>query len=176
MNFKNKIAIKIFSGLIVLFTIPKIALSQEANAAFVMSSVGTIQNTSNNSMALTFSSNLACLNIQNGTSILNSEAGTGLFEINCKLDVKYNSLGIQLSPNPVNAISKLKFLNKPPLNENFAITIWSTEGFKLLNFKANGEEIFKGKNVDFSSLISGSFVIQVESSNYIDAIKFVKAK
>jgi hypothetical protein len=152
------------------------AKSQDNGGVFIMSSVGSIQNWSNNSMSVTFSSNLACLNIQNGIAILNSEKGTGLFEMNCKVDVKFNALGIQLFPNPVNNISKLKFLNKPLLIENFVITVWTADGFKLFNLKASADELLLGKNIDFSSLTSGSFVIQVESPNYIDALKFVKAK
>ncbi len=150
--------------------------AQSNDGTFIMSSVGSIQNLSNNSMSITFSSNIACLNVQNGTTILTSEKGTGLFNINCVVKEKFNTLGIKLFPNPVNAISKLQFLSKPPLNENFVITIWTADGFNLYHGKATGDEIFQGKNVDLSSLPSGSFVIQVESQNFIDALKFIKAK
>lgn len=163
-------------GILSLTTLPKMAWSQDNGGVFIMSSVGSIRNWSNNSMSVTFTSNLACLNIQNGTAVLNSESGTGLFELNCKVDLKFNTLGIQLFPNPVKAISKLKFLGKPLLNEHFIITVWSADGFKLLNAKATADELLLGKNIDFSSLTSGSFVIQVESPNYVDALKFIKAK
>jgi hypothetical protein len=41
--------------------------------------------------------------------------------------------------------------------------------------KATGFEIFQGKQLDFASLSVGSYVIQIESEKYIDAIKFIKA-
>jgi hypothetical protein len=150
--------------------------SQELGGAFVMSSVGSIQNLSNNSMPVTFSSNIACLNIQNGTSILISENGNGLFEMNCKIAAKFNSLGIQLFPNPVSSISKIKLFNTPPMNENFVITVWGADGFKLIVEKTSGFEMIVGKTIDFSKLTPGAYVVQVESSNFLDALKFIKAK
>lgn len=162
--------------LLAISTLPKTVMSQNMVGAFVMSSVGSIQNASNSSMALTFSSNNACLNIQNGTAVLTGERATGLFALNCNVVSKFNTLGIMLFPNPVNIISKIKFNNKPTTNEIFIITVLSSDGVKLFNDRATGEQLFQGKQVDFSSLSTGTFVIQVESTNYLDAIKFIKAK
>lgn len=64
----------------------------------------------------------------------------------------------------------------PPLEENFAISIWNAEGTKLSSSKATGYELYQGKLIDFSALSTGAFVIQVESTIYKDALKFVKAK
>lgn len=162
--------------LIVISTLPKTVMSQNMVGAFVMSSVGSIQNASNSSMALTFTSNNACLNIQNGTTVLTGERATGLFALNCNVVSKFNTLGIKLFPNPVNLISNIKIINKPTTNEIFIITVFSSDGVKLFNDRATGEQLFQGKQVDFSSLSTGTFVIQVESTNYLDAIKFIKAK
>lgn len=130
---------------------------------------------SNNSMAVTFTSNAACLNVQNGTAVLTGERGTGTFAINCEVNTKFNTLGIKLFPNPVGANTKVKFINTPPLNDQFSITLWSSQGEKLSTTNATGYEIFQGKLVNMSSLISGSYVIQVESEKYRDALKFIKA-
>jgi hypothetical protein len=157
-------------------TLPKIAMSQQIVGAFVMSSVGSIPNASNNSMPLTFTSSIACLNIQNGTTVLTGERGTGFFDVNCNTAIKLNTLGIQILPNPVNSISKLKLLNKPPQTENFTISIWSANGIRLINLKATGIELFQGKNIDFSGLTYGTYIIQVETANYLDALKFIKAQ
>ena len=143
---------------------------------FILSSVGPILNMSNNSMALTFNSNATCLNMQNGTAVLFGNRGMGLFAINCDVNSKYNTLGIKLFPNPVAANTKIKFINMPPLEENFAISIWNAEGTKLSSSKATGYELYQGKLIDFSALSTGAFVIQVESIIYKDALKFVKAK
>lgn len=143
---------------------------------FILSSVGPILNMSNNSMALTFNSNATCLNMQNGTAVLFGNRGMGLFAINCDVNSKYNTLGIKLFPNPVAANTKIKFINMPPLEENFAISIWNAEGTKLSSSKATGYELYQGKLIDFSALSTGAFVIQVESTIYKDALKFVKAK
>ena len=154
---------------------PQNIKAQAISGSFIMSSIGGIQNMSNNSMAVTFTSNAACLNIQNGAAVLTGERGTGLFAINCEVNTKFNTLGIKLYPNPVAANTKVKFINTPPLNDNFTITVWSSQGEKLTTTTASGYEIYQGKLMNLSSLVSGSYIIQVESEKYQDALKFIKA-
>ena len=73
------------------------------------------------------------------------------------------------------ANTKVKFINTPPINDQFSITIWNAEGLQVGSVKATGFEIFQGKQIDLGSLSVGSYVIQIESEKYIDAIKFIKA-
>ena len=155
---------------------PIILYAQENNGAFIMSSVGAINNFSNNSMALTFTSSSTCLNVQNGAAVLTGDRGNGLFAANCEAITKVNSLGIKLFPNPVSDFTKVKFINMPPLNDNFNISILGLDGSKVTNISATGYELFQGKQINLSSLSSGTFFIQIESSKYIDAIKFIKVK
>ena len=162
---------------ILLFVVafPQGLKAQQMSGTFIMSSVGGIQNASNNSMAIAFNSNATCLNVQNGTAVLTGDRGTGNFAINCEVNNVFNSLGIKLYPNPVGASTKVKFMNAPPLNDQFKITIWNSEGQQVGTAKATGLEIFQGKQIDFGSLSVGSYVIQIESEKYIDALKFIKA-
>jgi hypothetical protein len=92
------------------------------------------------------------------------------------VDTKFNVLGIKLFPNPVSDNSKVKFVNSPPLNDQFTISVWSTEGVKLITSKATGYELFQGKMMDFRTLGIGTFVIQIASEKYSDALKFIKVK
>jgi hypothetical protein len=149
---------------------PSMLHAQQNNGAFIMSSVGVINNFSNNSMALTFSSSSNCLNVQNGTAVLTGDRGNGLFVTNCEAITKINS------PNPVSDFTKVKFTNVPPLNDNFIITILGLDGSRVANLSATGYELFQGKQINLSSLSTGTFFIQIESSKYIDALKFIKAK
>lgn len=164
----------IIASLMVL-SFPKNVNAQLLSGSFIMSSVGGIQNMSNNSMAITFTSNAACLNVQNGAAVLTGERGTGTFAVNCEVNTKFNTLGIKLYPNPVGANTKVKFINTPPLNDNFSITVWSSQGEKMSTSNATGYEIYQGKLMNMSSLISGSYIIQIESDKYQDALKFIKA-
>ena len=168
----KNILLPLVSLLIVHF--PKSLKAQEMSGAFIMSSVGGIQNMSNNSMAVTFNSSATCLNVQNGTAVLTGDRGTGNFTINCEVIAVFNSLGIKLYPNPVSVNTKVKFMNTPPLTDQFSISIWNAEGFKVREAKATGYEIYQGKGMDFSHLIPGSYIIQIESDKYVDAIKFIK--
>lgn len=170
---KNSKVITIIS--IIVITIPQSLQAQELTGAFIMSSVGGLNNMSNNSMAITFSSSATCINVQNGTAVLTGDRGTGNFAINCEVNTKMNTLGIKLYPNPVGANTKVKFINTPPLADQFTISVWNSEGFKINITKATGYELFQGKGMDFSGLIAGSYIIQIESEKYRDALKFIKA-
>jgi len=171
--FKNTLVIAIIT--IIGSAFPLNIQAQQLTGAFIMSSVGGLQNMSNNSMAVTFISNAACLNVQNGTAVLTGDRGTGNFAVNCEVKSKYNTLGIKLYPNPVVATTKIKFINTPPLNDLFNISIWGTDGFRITSGKATGYELFQGMPLDFSMLQAGSYIIQIESDKYTDALKFIKA-
>jgi len=171
--FKNILVIVIIT--IIGSAFPQSIQAQQLTGAFIMSSVGGLNNMSNNSMAITFSSNATCLNVQNGTAVLTGDRGTGSFAVNCEVNTIFNSLGIKLFPNPVGANTKVKFINTPPLADQFTISVWNAEGFQITNSKATGYELFQGKGMDFSSLIAGSYIIQIESEKYRDALKFIKA-
>jgi hypothetical protein len=170
---KNTLVITIIT--IIGLAFPQSIQAQQLTGAFIMSSVGGLNNMSNNSMAVTFSSSATCLNVQNGTAVLTGDRGTGNFAVNCEVNTIFNSLGIKLFPNPVGANTKVKFINTPPLADQFSISVWNAEGFQISSSKATGYELFQGKGMDFGSLIAGSYIIQIESEKYRDALKFIKA-
>ena len=171
--FKHSLVIAIITISAIAF--PQSIQAQQLTGAFIMSSVGGLNNMSNNSMAVTFSSSATCLNLQNGTAVLTGDRGTGNFAVNCEVKTNYNTLGIKLYPNPVIATTKIKFINTPPLNDLFNISIWGTDGFRITSGKATGYELFQGMPLDFSMLQAGSYIIQIESDKYRDALKFIKA-
>lgn len=148
--------------------------AQKQGGAFIMSSVGSLTNMSNNSMSVTFNSSAACLNIQNGTAVIIGDRGVGSFAINCDVVTLFNTLGIKMYPNPVKNISKVKFMNPPPLQDQFSISIWNTEGFRITSGKATGYDLFQGVPLDLSMLSVGNFILQIESQKYKDALKFIK--
>jgi hypothetical protein len=150
-------------------------IKAQSSAIFMMSSIGNLAGSSTSGMAFQFNSNGTCLNIQNGVAILNSVRGNGPFAVDCEVNFKINSLGLKIYPNPVKSITKVKFINTPPLSEYFNLTIWTTDGVLILTRKESGYDLFKGLNIDMSNLISGSYVLKVGSSAYVDALKFIKA-
>lgn len=139
-----------------------------------MSSVGRIENISNNSMPVTFNSSASCLKVQNGTALLLKSSEKGIFSIDCEVHMNFNTLGLKLYPNPVNTKTNLKLVNPPPINESFKISIWGVDGFKITSGKATGQDLFQGLPLDFSMLLDGTYFIQIESVKYTDAIKFIK--
>lgn len=161
-------------NLMVLGMIPS-KLQAQSSASFMMSSMGSIPGASNTGMAIQFNSIATCLNVQNGVAVLNGVRGSGQFAINCEVSLKINSLGIKLYPNPVNITTKVKFVNTPPLTESFNLSVWTTDGALLSIRKESGYNLFQGINLDVSALGSGTYVLKIESQNYVDALKFIKA-
>ena len=113
--------------------------------------------------------------MQSGVAVLNGTRGNGQFAINCEVTMKFNTLGIKLFPNPVSTTAKVKFVNTPPLTETFNLSIWSTEGGLISTRKETGYNLFQGMTLDLSGLNSGTYVLKIESDNFVDAIKFIKA-
>ena len=159
--------------LVIFFTI--LLLSAKLNAQFVMSSVGMIAGTSSTASAINFKSVAACIDVQSGIAVLKGERANGEFAFTCEVAMKFNSLGIKLFPNPVNSATKVKFVNTPPLNEVFNLQIYNTDGQFISSKKETGYNLFQGINLDLGNLNSGTYVLKIESSSFVDAIKFIKA-
>ena len=130
------------------------------NPVFVMSSIKSMGSSSSAISAINFKSNAACLDVQTGIVVLNGERNTGEFAINCEVKMKS---------------TRVKFINTPPLTELFNISIWSTEGVIITTKKESGYNLFQGLTMDLSGLTPGSYVLKIESTGFVDAIKFIKA-
>lgn len=165
---KNCIAL-----VLLLQLVPFITNAQTGN--FMMSSVGTIEGTNSNSLAVQFKSTTSCIDVQTGILVLYGNRGNGEFAINCEVTMKLNSLGIRLFPNPVNTLTKIKFTNTPPLLAQFTLSIYTTEGILIKISKESGYNLFQGLNIDLSFLNAGTYFLNITSTEYIDTIKFIKS-
>jgi hypothetical protein len=161
--------VKLVIFITILFSYSKL------NAQFVMSSVGMISGTSSTVSAINFKSVAACIDVQSGIAVLKGERANGDFAYSCEVAMKFNSLGIKLFPNPVNSSTKVKFLNTPPLNEVFNLQIFNTDGQFISSKKETGYNLFQGIILDLANLNAGTYVLRIESSSFVDAIKFIKA-
>jgi len=142
---------------------------------FVMSSVATFPNMSSNVLAIQFKGIATCLDVQNGVAVLSGTRAIGQFAINCEVTMKFNTLGIKMYPNPVENLSKVKFTETPPLTDLFNVSVWSTTGVMISYQKETGYNLFQGILIDLSYLKPGTYVLKLESANFIDAVKFIKA-
>jgi hypothetical protein len=95
--------------------------------------------------------------------------------MSCEVKMNYNTLGIKMYPNPVQNYTKVKFVNSPPLTEVFNLSIWSTDGVLITTKKETGYNIFQGMTIDLTNIHAGTYVLKIESTSFVDAIKFVKA-
>jgi hypothetical protein len=89
--------------------------------------------------------------------------------------MNFNSLGIKLYPNPVTSNTKVKFINTPPLTEQFSLQIYTAEGQFISSKKETGYNLFQGVTMDLSNITSGSYILKITSTQFVDAIKFIKA-
>ena len=74
--FKNIIPI-----VLLIIAFPRSIQAQQLQGAFIMSSVGSLQNMSNNSMSVNFSSTATCINVQNGSAVIIGDRGTGTLSL-----------------------------------------------------------------------------------------------
>ena len=149
-------------------------VNAQAKPAFIISSMGSIPGTLNNGMVILFKSTTTCINVQNGISVLQREIGDRRFVVNCETTLNLNNLGIRLFPNPVSNIAKLRFINTPPINEIFSLSIITTVGVTMYTRKESGYNLFQGITVDLSNLPCGIYVLKIESEGSIDLIQFMK--
>ena len=140
----------------------------------IISSMGILNNTTNLSTAMNFKSNANCIDVQSGIANYTYKKTNGEFAINCNVDKKFNTLGLKLFPNPVSTTTKIKFINTPPLNEDFKLTICNSEGFVMRILNTNGYQLFQGFIVNVNDLTSGTYIIKIESPQFIEAMKFIK--
>jgi len=99
--------------------------------------------TSSSVSSINFKSVANCIDVQSGVAVLKGERGTGEFTYSCEVAMKFNSLGIKLYPNPVNSATKVKFINTPPLTEEFNLQIYNTDGQFISSKKKLGIIYFK---------------------------------
>lgn len=146
-----------------------------AQQRVVVSSIGSFPGTTSNISAIQFKSISTCIDVQSGMAVLTGKQATGDFAINCEVSLKYNSLGVRMFPNPVQAQAKVKATNTPPLNETFNLTVWSSDGVLINSRKETGYNLFQGLTIDLSNLKSGTYVLKIDAPRFVDVVKFIKA-
>lgn len=152
-----------------------VLINTTAKAQIVMSSIGMMGTASGTISALNFKSTASCIDIQSGVAILNGVRGNGAFAFSCEVAMNFNRLGIKLYPNPVTSNTKVKFINTPPLTEQFSLQIFTAEGQFISSKKETGYNLFQGITLDLSNITSGSYILKITSTQFVDAIKFIKA-
>ncbi len=150
-------------------------LSASAHAQIVMSSIGMMGSATGTVSALNFKSTTACIDVQSGVAVLNGVRGAGEFAIACEVVMNFNTLGIKLFPNPVNSNTKVKFINTPPLTEEFNLQVYTAEGQFISSTKETGFSLYQGITVDLGGLTTGTYILKITSIHFNDAIKFIKA-
>jgi Secretion system C-terminal sorting domain len=158
------------------FIIIAIIITSTLKAQMMMNSVGVLAGTSSTVSAYNFKSIAACIDVQSGVAVLKGVRANGDFVINCEVVMHINSLGIKLFPNPVNNNTNVKFINTPPLTETFNLIIYTAEGQFISARKETGYNLFQGIKIDLGNLVSGTYILRIESPQFMDAIKFIKAK
>jgi len=170
MNFKKNYFI-IFLFFMVLFNCLKV---YSQSYTYIISATNMANGSPIISSSIDFQSALKCIDIKTGITILSNNSNNGEFLINCKVDYKFNSLGINLYPNPVVNTTIIKFITPPPFEEIFKITFWTLDGILIKTKNELGINIFKGVVFNLNDLTSGTYIIRIESPKFMDALKFIK--
>lgn len=151
------------------------AATKDGNTqSFMMSSIGAFDGTTAISNTIAFRSITECINVQTGLAVLRGIRNDGEFTINCKVDLEINQLALKMFPIPTLQNATVKLQKLPAYSDDFKITIWSLDGVNLLQRNEKGDNLHLGINLDLSKLPIGTYILKIESSKYIDAIKFIK--
>lgn len=159
---------------LVIVTFLSSATKDGSTQSFTMSSLGSFDRTTALSHTIAFNSVTPCLNVQTGLAVLRGIRNDGVFTINCDVNLLFNDLTIKMFPIPTqnNAIVKIENLSAYPID--FSLSVWSIDGVQLLQRKEISANLAKGISLDVSALPAGSYVLRIESSKSLDAIKFIK--
>lgn len=142
---------------------------------FTMSSTGSFNGTTSMAAPIQFKSVNTCIDVQSGVAVLTGKRNNGEFAINCEVGMKNQSLGIKVFPVPTTNTAQVKFIQTPPLEDEFTLTIFTIDGRQLLQRKEKGYSLFQGVSLDVSHLSPGTYVLKIESAKYMDVVKFIKA-
>lgn len=160
------------TSVIVLIAYANSSISQN----FIISGMSSFSGISSNATTLNFNSKTSCIDVQSGIAVLTNTINYGEFVVNCSENQQFNQLGLRLFPNPVISNTKIRFINTPPLNELFKLSIWDIHGRLLMSRRETGYQVFQGLSLNLNYLIAGDYIFKIESSQFVDAIKFIKIK
>lgn len=140
--------------------------------AYSFGVMGADLSVSNSSSPLTLSMN-NCIQISNGVakySIVNNEA----FVNNCIVDLNYSKLSIQVLPNPfVNAVF-VTFKSKIDNDNHFKISVFNNIGQLVKTENVYQNLFYTGYRIAMSSLPTGIYFMQINSSKVNEVFKIVK--
>lgn len=173
----QRIIITLFIGLLILSAFPQKAISQSKDGlGIIMSATTGMSGVQSNSGAIMIATSANCLDVKSGLAVISAIRGAGSFAINCELKQQFNTLGIKLYPNPIAQITRVKFINTPPLTDEFNISLSDISGNKVDLGKQNGYTLYQGYNLDLSQVIAGTYFLQITSANYLEIVKVIKIK
>lgn len=163
--------------LIIFFTFFNTKVNAQTTA-FMISSVGPVSGGTVSTTAMATAINLSsvtnCIDVKSGLVVLNGIRNTGEFAMSCEVNLQINKLGIRMFPNPVETTTKVKLTKTLAVDQYFNVSIWNTEGVQIKNSKELGSALLQGITMDLSFLMAGTYVLKVESQNYVDVVKFIK--
>jgi hypothetical protein len=159
---------------IIILVISLISQTTKAqmSIAYSIGVLGSDLSLSNSSNPLTMSMN-NCIQVSNGVAkftAVNNEA----FINNCVVDLNYSKLSIQVLPNPfVNAVY-VTFKSKIDNDNHFKISVFNNIGQLVKTENVYQDLFYTGYRIAMSSLPTGIYFMQINSSKVNEVFKIVK--
>jgi hypothetical protein len=140
-------------------------ITQYANAqltlAYSIGVVGADFKTSTYSNPLSINGK-NCIIVTNGISKF-IVSDHGIFLNECALNQDYIRFSIQVSPNPANSYTIVKFKNKLQADNNFTLSLFGSNGQLVNKFPTNQLQLLQGYRLSTSELNDGVYFIQISS-------------
>ncbi len=144
----------------------------QMSIAYSIGVLGGDLSLSNSSNPLTMSMN-NCIQVSNGVAkfaIVNNEA----FVNNCVVDLNYSKISIQVLPNPfVNSVY-VTFKSKIDNDNHFKISVYNNIGQLVKTENVYQDLFYSGYKITMSSIPTGIYFLQINSSKVNEVFKIVK--
>jgi hypothetical protein len=144
----------------------------QMSIAYSIGVLGGDLSISNSSSPLTMSMN-NCIQVTNGVAKFTT-ANNEAFINNCVVDLNYSKISIQVLPNPfVNAVY-VTFKSKIDNDNHFKISVFNNIG-QLVKMENVYQDLFySGYKISMSSIPTGIYFLQINSSKVNETFKIVK--
>jgi hypothetical protein len=147
-------------------------LNAQMKLSYSIGSIGGAMKTSTYSSPIVISGE-NCIKVTNSISKF-AESKKGLFYSTCAVNINFEKIQLNLSPNPVINYTVLKFSNQSTIENRFRVLVYNNSGQVVQATETTKEQLVSGYKLNLTSLVTGSYFVQVSSGKVLETLKFLK--
>jgi hypothetical protein len=161
-------------NIIIILIISLISQTTKAqmSIAYSIGVLGSDLTLSNSSNPLTISMN-NCIQVSNGVAKFSTVSNED-FVNNCVVDLNYSKISILVQPNPFTNAVYVTFKSKIDNDNRFKISVFNNVGQLVKTENVYQDLFYNGYRIAMSTLPTGIYFMQINSSKVNEVFKIVK--